>query len=71
VDHELCRQVISARQFGVAGPAATQPAALGKELGAGGAMNGTINATTAQQGFVGGVDDGINLQRGDVGLDRD
>jgi hypothetical protein len=34
------------------------------------AMNRAIDATAAQHPFVGGVDDGVNLQRRDVGLHR-
>jgi hypothetical protein len=32
-------------------------------------VNGTIHAAAAEQRRVGGIDDGIDIQRGDVGLD--
>jgi hypothetical protein len=45
-------------------------AALGKELAAGGAVDGAIDATTAQEGFIRGVDDGVHLELGDVALNN-
>jgi hypothetical protein len=33
-------------------------------------MNGTVDAATAQQGIVGRVDNGIDLQLGDITLDN-
>jgi hypothetical protein len=47
-----------------------QPAALGKKLGSGGAMNRSINTTAAQERFVGGVNDGIHIKLRDVPLDH-
>ena len=39
---------------------AVQSAAFGEKLGPGRAMDGAIDATAAEQGRVGGVDDGVN-----------
>jgi hypothetical protein len=32
-------------------------------------MDGAIHATTAEQRVVGGIDDGVNVEGGDVGVD--
>ena len=42
-------------------------AAFGEQFGSGGAMNGAVHATAAEQRGVGGVDDGVNAKRRDVG----
>jgi len=60
-------QPISAGDFGVAGRAAIQRAAFREQFGAGGAMDRTIDAASAEQGRIRRVDDGVNAQRGDVG----
>jgi hypothetical protein len=39
-----------------------------EQSGAGGVMNGGVDTTTAQQRFVGCIDDRVNLQRGDISL---
>jgi len=32
-------------------------------------MNGSVNATTPTKGWIGGIDDGVNVEGGDVGQD--
>ena len=66
VDHVPGGQPVTSGDFGVTGGAAVQCPALGQQLGPGDTVNGAINTATAQQGIVGGVDDGIHLQGGDV-----
>ena len=64
------RQAIARGQLRIAGLAAMQPAALGKQFRPGGAMDRPIDPTAAaKQRAIGGVDDGIDAQRGDVGDD--
>jgi len=60
VDDMPRRQPMAGRDFGVAGFAAMEGSAFGQEFGAGGAVNRAIDATTAEQARVGGVDDGVN-----------
>ena len=52
--------------FGVSGVAAVQFAAGGEQFWAGCAVNGAVHSAAAQQGGVGGVDDGVNREAGDV-----
>jgi hypothetical protein len=67
MNHMPCRQTVTFGDFGVAGLAAMEGAALGQQFGAGRAMDRTIDAATAEQRRVGGVDDGVNAQRRDIG----
>jgi hypothetical protein len=53
--------------FGAAGLAAMERAAFGQQFGPGRAMDRTIDAAAAEQRRVGGVDDGVNAQRRDIG----
>jgi hypothetical protein len=46
-----------------------QRAAFGKKLGSRGAMNRTIDAATAEQRAIRGVDDRVDAERRDVGDD--
>ncbi|MEA2897290.1 MAG: hypothetical protein QOJ84_2905 [Bradyrhizobium sp.] len=63
------RQLVALGDFGVAGCAAIKRAAFGEQLRPGGAMDRAIDAASAQQRGIRGVDDGVNTQRGDVGDD--
>ena len=67
MDHMLRRQSIRFGDFGIAGRAAVERAALGEQFGSGAAMYRAIDAATAEQGLIRGVDDGVNAQGGDVG----
>ena len=69
MNHMPGRKLVSPGDLGAAGLAAIQGAALGQQPQAGRAMDGAIDATTAEQGIIGGVDDGVNAKRGDVGND--
>lgn len=66
VDHVLRRESVAQGDLGIAGRAASKRAAFGKQLRPGGAMDCTVDATTAKQRRVSRVDDGVNAQRGDV-----
>ena len=69
MNHVPRRKLVSSGDLGAAGLAAIQRAAFGKQPGPGRAMDGAIDAATAEQGGIGGVDDGVNAKRGDVGND--
>jgi hypothetical protein len=69
VDHMARPQPISFCDLGVAGRAAAQCQALRKQLGPGRAVNGPIDAAAAKQRIVGGVNNGVDIQRRDVGDD--
>ena len=69
VDHMLCGQPVAAGDLRVAGGAAAERAAFGEQLRTRRAMDRAIDASAAKQRGVGGVDDGIDRKRGDVGDD--
>ena len=60
-------EAIAAGDLGGTGVAAAQRLALGQQLGSGGAMDGAVDAAAAEQRPVGRVDDGIDVERRDVG----
>jgi len=60
MNHMPCRKPVTPGDFGVSGRTAVQSAAFGEKLGPGRAMDGAIDATAAEQGRVGGVDNGVN-----------
>src|SRR2546423_90677 len=67
MDHVLAGQTVAARDLGSAGCAAVERAALGEQFRPRRAVDGAIDAAAAQQRGVGGIDDGIDRKRGDVG----
>ena len=69
MDHVLGLQPITSGDFGVAGVAAVQCAAFGKQFGPRGPMDRAIDAAPAKERRIGGVDDGINAQCRDIGDD--
>ena len=69
MNHMPRRQPITSGNLGVAGLAAIQGAAFGEKLRPGGPMDRAIDAPAAEQRGVGGVDDGVNAKRRDVGDD--
>lgn len=72
VDDVFAIEIVTLGEFGVAGLAAAEAAALLEQAGAGGAMNGAIYAASAEKGTVGGIDDGVDVLFGDVALnDKD
>jgi hypothetical protein len=62
-----CRQSVTQRDLCIAGRTAIQGVARGEQFGPGGPMNGAIDAAPTKERRVGGVDDGVNAQCGDVG----
>jgi hypothetical protein len=62
MDHVSCRQAEALGEFGISGATAAQLSARTQQFGSGGAMNGPVNATAAEQRGVGCVNDGVNLQ---------
>ena len=60
------RQPVAGRQLGVARLTAAKRGALGPQTGPGRPVDGAVHPAAAQQRFVGGVHDGVHLQRGDV-----
>jgi hypothetical protein len=60
---------VTLSDLGVAGGAAAEAAAFGQQLRPGGAMDCAIDAAAPEQRFIGGVDNGVNVQGGDVGDD--
>ena len=66
MDHVPAGQVIGGGDFGIAGPAAAQSAAFRQKLRPGGSVDGAVHSAAAQQGFLGGVDDGVHLHFGDI-----
>ena len=69
MDHMPRRQPITPGDFGVAGFAAMERAALRQQLRSGRTVDRAVNPTAAKQRGVGGVDNGIDVQAGDVGDD--
>ena len=60
-------EAIAAGDLGGTGVATAQGLALGQQLGAGGTMDGAVDAAAAEQRGVGSVDDGVDVERRDVG----
>jgi hypothetical protein len=62
-----CRKMVSAGDTGLASRASSDATAFLPELWARSIMNGTIHASASHKRIVGGVNDGIDLERGDIG----
>jgi hypothetical protein len=60
MDHMPSLQQIAPGDLGIAGLAAMEGAAFGEKLGSRRAMDRAIDAAPAEQGRIGGVDDGVN-----------
>src|SRR5262245_3787435 len=72
VDDPFCVEAMTARDFGLAGEAASERAAFREQFWPGSAVDRAIDASAAKQRRIGGVDNGIDLEAGDVafrGLD--
>src|SRR5262245_31508085 len=67
VDHVARLEPVAAGDLRGAGVAAAERAALGQKLWPGGAMDGAVDAAAAEEGAVRGIDDGRDVERGDVG----
>jgi hypothetical protein len=66
VNHEPCREAVSTRDACGPGRATSNGQALGKQLGAGSPVNGTVHASAAAQRLVGGIHDRIDSLLRDV-----
>src|ERR1700733_12727286 len=66
VDHIFGRQPKTRRQLGFAGWAALELAAGLQKLRSGGAMDSAVNSAAAQKRAIGGIDDGVQCQAGDI-----
>ena len=69
VNHETRRQVMAARDLRIAGGAAAERAAVREQAQPRRAMDGPVHAASAEERGVGGIDDGVDIQLGDVGAD--
>ncbi|SDJ81905.1 hypothetical protein SAMN05444171_0640 [Bradyrhizobium lablabi] len=67
MNHMFGRQPVALGDLGVAGGAAMQGAAFGKQFGTGSPMDRAIDTAAAEQRRIRGVDDGVNAQTGDIG----
>jgi hypothetical protein len=67
MDHMPRLEAVAAGDLGGAGLPAAQFAALRQQTGAGGAVDRSVDSTAAEQRAVGGIDDGVNVELGDVG----
>ncbi len=68
VDYPARRQAIAACQFRIPRMATAERAAFGQQFRAGGAVNRPVDTAAAKQGAVGGIDDGVDSQGGEVGV---
>ena len=66
MDHPPGGQPVPGRRLGVARVAPTEAAALLEQRRTRGPVDGAVDAAAAQQGGVGGIDDGVDLERRDV-----
>ena len=69
VDHVPGLEAESRRDLGLARLASAKRGASLLQIVARGAMDRTVNAASAKQALIGGVDDGVNVERGDVAFD--
>ena len=68
MNHVTGLQSIAFRDLGLAGRAAVQATAFGQEPRPGGPMDRAVDPAAAQQAVVGCVNDGVDIQCRDVGL---
>ena len=69
MDHMTRRQAITGGDLGAAGLTAPEPAAFGQKRRPGRPMDRAIDTTTTEQRRICRVDDGVNVQRRDIGDD--
>ncbi len=70
VDDEFRRQVVAYGDFGIARGAAAEGAAFFEKFWAGGIVNCAVNASAAQQRGVGSVDDGVDVEFGNITTEK-
>ena len=68
VEDELGGETEAEGRFGVAGVASVELAAGFQELWTGGAVDCSVDASASAQGVIGGVDDGVDGEAGDVSV---
>ena len=66
VDDVFCGEAIAFGDFGITGTAAAEAFAFFEEVGACGAVDGSVHSATPEEAGVGGIDDGVELESGDV-----
>ncbi len=66
VDDVFRRQVVSLRDFGLSGFAAPEGFAFLQQARTCGPMDGSVHPASAEQGFVGGVDYGVDLEAREI-----
>ena len=69
VDHVTGGERIALREPALAHGTAAELDALGEELAARGAVDGAVHAAASEKRAVGGIDDGVDIERRDVALD--
>ena len=69
VDDVPGRETEAGGDFGLPCGAAVQGTTVGQQLRPGGAVNGSVDSAAAQEGIVGGVDDGVDGQCRNIGTD--
>ena len=69
VDHVLGQQPITSGDLGVTGLAAAERTTFGQQFRPGRIVDRAVNPAAAKQRRIGGVDDGIDPQRRDIGDD--
>ena len=62
VDDTLTREIVSISDLGITSVATTQFPTFLHEVWTSGAVDGTIDAATAKKGFIGSIDDTVNLK---------
>lgn len=70
VDHVSGRQTIGSAPTRLARRAAADPPSLFEEPGPRGPVDGPVDASPSEEGRIGGIDDGIRLETGDVPIDK-
>lgn len=68
VNDFFARQAVGIGDFALPGLAAAECAAFGEKVGTGSAVYGAVYASATEQRCVGGIDNGIDGERGDIGL---
>lgn len=69
VDDVLRGQAIAPRQLGVTGIAPAERPAFGDQIRSRCGVDGAVDTASAEQSVIGGVDDRVDLQLGDVRSD--
>ena len=68
MDNVVGGEIVAPGDLGVACGTAVEGKAFGQEFGAGGPVERSVNTATSEQLGIGGVDDRVNCELGDVAL---